>query len=58
MYPKPDGEYVIYDDAVEAIKQARKQAAREILADLQKCFFAVDFELVRDNIKYKFELKS
>lgn len=39
-------------------EEARQDAAREILTDLQKCFFAVDFETVRDNIKHKFKLEA
>lgn len=46
-------------EMIESVKQeARQEAARKILADLQKCLFAVDFEVVRDNIKYKFKLEE
>ena len=42
-----------------AVKETgRKEAAREILTDLKKCFFAVDFETVRTNIKHKFKLEG
>lgn len=45
------------NEFADAVEQARQEAAREILADLKKCFFAVDFEVVRDNIKHKFKLE-
>ena len=47
-----------YKVARDEAAEARKQAAQEIYNSLQKCFWAVDFETVRANLKHKFGLEG